>query len=182
MNQAACAIRRINENEIDNVVNINRECLPENYSRFFFTQMYKAFPQYFLIAEDKGEIAGYIMARTELSPTFLKFIKKLHIISIAVLPKHRRRGIATGLMETVEERAVKQGVEKIFLEVRVTNYPAIQLYKKLGYKITNILKGYYRDGEDAYLMEKEINPEKNLDHAMDARQTEIKEPTNAYLV
>ena len=46
----------------------------------------------------------------------------------------------------------KQG----FLEVRVTNEPAIALYKKLGFEITRTINGYYSDGEDAYVMTKKL--------------------------
>jgi ribosomal-protein-alanine N-acetyltransferase len=42
--------------------------------------------------------------------------------------------------------------ESIYLEVRVSNTPAISLYKKFGFSISKIKRGYYRDGEDAYEM------------------------------
>ena len=44
------------------------------------------------------------------------------------------------------------GVQEYYLEVRVSNSPAISLYRRLGYFIAQIIKGYYHDGEDAYLM------------------------------
>ncbi len=78
------------------------------------------------------------------------------MISIAIIPQYRRMGIATSLLLHLEERARAEGLKSIFLEVRVMNYPGIFLYKKLGYKIMDVLKGYYRDGEDAYLMEKTL--------------------------
>ena len=42
--------------------------------------------------------------------------------------------------------------------VRVSNLPALGLYRKLGYEIVDTWRGYYSDGEDAYLMEKERRP------------------------
>ena len=46
--------------------------------------------------------------------------------------------------------------KQCFLEVRVTNEPAISLYKKLGFEITRTVNGYYSDGEDAYVMTKRV--------------------------
>jgi ribosomal-protein-alanine N-acetyltransferase len=46
--------------------------------------------------------------------------------------------------------------KQCFLEVRITNEPAVNLYKKLGFQVTRTLKGYYADGEDAYLMSREL--------------------------
>lgn len=103
----------------------------------------------------KGEIVGYIMCRVEFGFSNIKrgFAKKGHIISIAVIPEARRKGIGTSLMVNAM-KALKEyyKVDEYYLEVRVSNYPAINLYKKLGFKPVRILKGYYVDGEDAYLM------------------------------
>ncbi|MFW9850771.1 MAG: hypothetical protein ACFFF4_16715, partial [Candidatus Thorarchaeota archaeon] len=44
------------------------------------------------------------------------------------------------------------GASEFFLEVRKTNEEAISIYEKLNFEIKRVLKGYYRDGEDAYLM------------------------------
>jgi ribosomal-protein-alanine N-acetyltransferase len=44
------------------------------------------------------------------------------------------------------------GAKQCYLEVRVTNEEAIGLYKKLGWEVTRSIRGYYADGEDAYVM------------------------------
>ncbi len=147
-------IRSISRNEIDNVIRINRECLPENYSRFFFEEIFRNFQRYFLVAEFNGKIVGYAMARVETIFHLFKLQKKLHLISIAVLPSFRRMGIASSLLKKLEEEAVSADIFSIFLEVRVSNYGALSLYRKMGFKMVQVLKKYYRDGEDAYLMEK----------------------------
>ena len=56
----------------------------------------------------------------------------------------------------LEEIARKRGCSRAFLEVRITNKAAIEMYKKLGYKIGHVQKLYYMDGDDAYVMEKEL--------------------------
>jgi len=148
-------VREFQPKDLERVVYINRTCLPENYPNFFFMEHHKAFPKAFLVAELSGEIVGYIMCRVEYG--FSNFRRRLsrkgHIISLAVLPQARRRGIATGLMR-LAIKAMKEyyNANEYYLEVRVSNTPAINLYSKLGFKIIRTIKGYYNDGEDAYLM------------------------------
>jgi len=83
-------------------------------------------------------------------------IKKGHVVSIAVLPEHQHQGIGSALMQKAMENMIRYRAKKCFLEVRVSNEPAIQMYKKLGFKIKRKIRGYYMDGEDAYVMEKEL--------------------------
>ena len=80
---------------------INRTCLPENYTSFFFLDLYRRFPLTFLVAEEDGEVVGYVMCRIETGlPNFGLFglIKKGHVVSIAVMPEHRGKGIGYTLM------------------------------------------------------------------------------------
>ncbi len=149
-------IREVTEKDLDDVIRINRENLPENYPPYFFKMHYERFPKAFLVAESKGEIVGYIMCRVELGSLYTSkraFGRQGHIISIAVVPHMRRKGIGTSLM-TEAMKALKEvyGVDEYYLEVRVSNKPAISLYEKLGFRKVKVLRGYYRDGEDAYLM------------------------------
>jgi len=81
-----------------------------------------------------------------------RIVKKLHIVSIAVLPEHRRKGLGHALMVEAMKEGRAEGAQEAFLEVRVSNTPAINLYKKLNYKIVSRISRYYADGEDAYLM------------------------------
>ena len=53
--------------------------------------------------------------------------------------------------------ALKNGAEKMTLEVRKTNYIAQNLYSKLGFEPSGIRKGYYMDDhEDAIIMWKDL--------------------------
>ena len=50
----------------------------------------------------------------------------------------------------------KYRIKNYVLEVRVSNYNAIKLYEKFNFKIKGIKKNYYRDGENAYFMVREV--------------------------
>ena len=89
---------------------------------------------------------GYIVTRDIVDET--------HILSIAVHPDFRRKGLAKMLIETCEKNFC--GGKLLLLEVRVSNEPAIGLYKKLGFKQLYVRKRYYPDGEDAIVMEKKL--------------------------
>ena len=145
-------LREFRPEDLDRVIFINRTCLPENYSRYFFISIHKAFPDLFLVAECDGEVVGYIMCRIEKS-----FFRppKGHVISIAVLPEHRRKGIGTAMLkEALARMSERYGVSECYLEVRVSNTPAISLYENLGFRRTDTIPKYYGDGEDAYVMTK----------------------------
>jgi len=148
-------IRKFQPGDLDEVIMINRENLPENYPPDFFMEHYYRYPEAFLVAECKGHLVGYIMCRVErgFSNFGIGLVKKGHIISIAVRPFARRNRIGYTLMR-VAMKALKEvyKVDEYYLEVRVSNIPAINLYKKLGYIPVRRIIGYYLDGEDAWLM------------------------------
>ena len=159
----ASSVRQFQSEDLPQVTRINQTCLPENYPDSFFLMIFSSFPEGFLLAELDGEIVGYTMNRIEIgSPSVsshkwpLKRIKKGHVISIAVFPYARRNGIGQLLMKEAIDKMVKQGAEECFLEVRVSNNPAITMYENLGFSRVKTLKRYYSDNEDAFLMSRSI--------------------------
>lgn len=157
--QQTYTLRKFAPKDLERVTYINHVCLPENYGDYFFMDLYNRFPETFIVAEENGEVIGYIMCRIEsgLSNFSLGgFIKKGHVVSIAVMPEHRKKGIGEALVTKAMEGMRLYNAKQAFLEVRVTNMPAISLYKKLGFEVTRAIHGYYSDGEDAYVMTKEL--------------------------
>ncbi|MFQ6095750.1 MAG: ribosomal protein S18-alanine N-acetyltransferase [Candidatus Bathyarchaeia archaeon] len=153
------ALRLFRPSDIDRVIYINRVCLPENYSSHFFMDLFKRFPETFIIAEEDGQVVGYIMCRMETGlPSFRTFeLPKIgHIISIAVLPQYRGRGIGYSLIRRALWAMSRYKAKECYLEVRVSNTPAINLYKKLGFKIAKTIRGYYADGESSYRMTRQL--------------------------
>ena len=79
------------------------------------------------------------------------------ILNVCVAPEARRRGIAEALMTELERRLIPRGAERITLEVRASNVPAIRLYQKLGYAQVGVRRGYYeKPREDALILQKEL--------------------------
>ena len=155
----AFTLRRFKSSDLERVMYINRVCLPENYSEFFFMDLYQRFPETFIVAEEDGEVVGYVMCRIETGvPNFklLGITRKGHVISIAVLPKHQREGIGYELMQESMRSMVNYKAKECYLEVRESNVPAVNLYKKMGFEITRTIRGYYADGENAYVMARNL--------------------------
>jgi len=149
-------IRVFKLDDLERVMYINSKALPENYSSYFYRDLYTKYPETFLVAEIEGEIQGYIMCRVErgwskkgrLSPARL-----CHIVSIAVTEEYRRRGIGSELIIQAMARGRRvYDCDEGYLEVRVSNEPAITLYSKLNFSKVKRNYGYYLDGEDAWVM------------------------------
>jgi len=78
------------------------------------------------------------------------------VLSVAVLPAFRRRGLGRALMEAAEALSLNRGARTVQLEVGVTNVAAIALYRALGYRSDGRMPGYYSWGEDALSMTKPL--------------------------
>ena len=154
-----CKIRKFTTDDLQQVMQINQATLPENYTDYFFMDLHERFPETFIVAEEDGQIVGYIMCRVEVGLSNLGLgglIRKGHVVSIAVLPQARRKGVATELINAVLEGVRFYKAKQCYLEVRVTNDAGIRLYKKLGFDVSRTVNGYYSDGESAYVMSKKL--------------------------
>jgi ribosomal-protein-alanine N-acetyltransferase len=109
----------------------------------------------YLCLELDGQVIGYMG---------LWFIlDEGHITNIAINPNHQGQHWGEFLMRSVMEIMVEQGMERMTLEVRVSNSPAQSLYQRLGFAIAGVRKGYYADtGEDAMIMWAELGREVNV--------------------
>jgi ribosomal-protein-alanine N-acetyltransferase len=133
--------------------------LPEHYSDYFFESILRELQEAFIVAELDGKIVGYIMCKIEFGfSNFRKlgFVKKGHVVSVAVLEEHRGKNIGKALMLEGINGVMHRKADEIYLEVRVSNTSAINMYQKLRFEIKSRLRSYYRDGEDAYLMALEL--------------------------
>lgn len=159
MVQTTFSLRRFQPEDLDKVIHINQVCLPENYSNYFFMDLYEHYPETFIVAEVYGEVVGYIMCRIETGlPDFglLGITRKGHVISIAVLPEYQRKGIGEALMQEAMTRMKTYKAKEVYLEVRITNEPAVGLYRKLGLETQRTIRSYYADGEDAAVMTRKL--------------------------
>ena len=155
-----CVIRRAELSDLIPIMEINLKTLPEHYSDYFYESLLAELPEAFLVAEIGGKHVGYVMCKTEYGFSNFKklgFVKKGHVVSIAVLDEHRRKGIGKALVEESLIGVKSRKCDELYLEVRCSNNEAVKLYERRGFFIKQRLRTYYRDGEDAYLMAIEFN-------------------------
>ena len=149
-------VRGFRSDDLNRVMEINHECLPENYSSYFYRDLYQRFPKTFIVAEVDGAVQGYVMCRIERGFSKLRSLKPArlcHVVSIAVREPYRRRGIGNELMiQAMRQGHDEYSATECYLEVRVSNEPAIKLYEGLGFKKAKRNSHYYLDGEDAWMM------------------------------
>ncbi len=148
-------IRRCELSDLIPVMEINLKTLPEHYSDYFYESLLAEMPEAFLVAEDHGKLVGYIMCKTEYGFSNFKklgFVKKGHVVSVAVLEEYRKKGLGSAIVEESIKGVKERRCDELYLEVRCSNNDAVRLYEKLGFFIKQRHKAYYRDGEDAFLM------------------------------
>lgn len=109
--------------------------------------------------KDGGRLLGFI-AENEKEQGFITFSEGLDGIfdleDIFVEKSERKKGIGESLLSSFIAEAKERGGKKIFLEVRESNIPAINLYTKFGFEKISIRKKYYSDGENALVLVKNL--------------------------
>jgi ribosomal-protein-alanine N-acetyltransferase len=84
-------------------------------------------------------------------------VGEAHITNIAVHPEYRGIGLGNTVIEALLDLCKKEKISAITLEVRKSNIPAQNLYKKFGFVEEGIRKAYYMDNkEDAIIMWKRL--------------------------
>ncbi len=141
-------IRVMRFEDLDDVYIMEQRLFPNPWPRYFFEKDLESNNTIALVTEHEGEVVGYALA----SCVDIEF----HITNIAVDENHQHQGIASRLMVELEHWAKERCCTSVYLEVRTNNTPAINLYKKLGYDVIYLRKQYYIDGDDAYVMHKEL--------------------------
>ena len=101
-----------------------------------------------MVIKETNEIVGFI-------GFWIKF-EQAEITKVSISKKFQGHKLSKLLMQDAEKRIVLAGCVNITLEVRVSNEIAINLYKSCGFKIVTTRKKYYENGEDAYLMLKDL--------------------------
>ncbi|HYX53027.1 MAG TPA: ribosomal protein S18-alanine N-acetyltransferase [Candidatus Limnocylindrales bacterium] len=99
-----------------------------------------------LLASEGGTVIGFIAARS--------LHDECEIENIVVSRSMQRRGVASELLKHLFS-TLSDRIERVFLEVRESNQPAIRLYEKAGFMEVGRRKSYYREPpEDALIMKK----------------------------
>jgi [ribosomal protein S18]-alanine N-acetyltransferase len=121
------------------------------------------------IAYSREELAHYLHNRTAICLIAWETARALgfilghvvrqgigHVVTLDIDPAARRSGLGSTLMRALEERFRLAGCSSIMLEVAVNNKAALAFYKMHEYSVLKVLRRYYPDGLDGFLMGKQL--------------------------
>ena len=142
------AIEELTDAELGSVVNLSARCFDSAWPAESFRMAQGRARTATLTARDGGRLVGYAVFRTVLD--------EAELLSLAVAPEDRRRGVGGMLLDDLFERVRRGGVISLYLEVRADNRAAFALYASRGFVIEGRRPGYYRDATDALLMRRTL--------------------------
>jgi ribosomal-protein-alanine N-acetyltransferase len=132
------------------VVSIDAKSMPSPWSKELFeAELKRDMARYFVAEDGEGRVMGYL--------GYWEVPGEAHLITVAVRPEDRRKGVARALLDHSMGYAAKTGATLATLEVRAGNEAAQALYESFGFRMVAIRKKYYADNqEDAHVMLKDM--------------------------
>lgn len=136
-------IDKLKTEYVKQVYEIEKTCFSNPWSIHDLEAQVDNENSHFLVAFVDGKVAGYMGLQI--------FSGEGYVTNVAVLPEYRGRGIAKALIE----KQFENKMDFITLEVRESNLPAINLYKKTGFENVGIRPNFYSNPtENAVIMTK----------------------------
>jgi len=133
------------EEDLERVMELERKVFTCPWTRGMYLRELQKKESCYLTVRDSEVIVAY--------GGVLLLLEEAHVMTMAVMEEYRRRGIATRLLLELIKEAEAMGARFVTLEVRVSNTPAIELYRKFGFQIMGERKNYYMDNfENALIM------------------------------
>lgn len=135
--------------DILRISELEKECFPdEPWSFQMLASSFESDTFYGIVAEDGGEVVGYGGITVAFDTA--------DIANVAVTEAFRKSGVGSSVLAELLSVAKSKGAKKVFLEVRVSNSPAMSMYLKYGFKGVYARTRYYSNGEDCIVMTKEL--------------------------
>ena len=142
-------IRVMRQRDLDGILRVERASFGRDaYDRKLFAEYSHTCGSLFLVAQSGDRICGYSLTHARGD--------RAELVSIAVDPPTRGKGVASALLESTLRRLRRRKVARVSLMVRTTNTAARQFYEKYEFTKVRVVRGYYEDGSDGYLMRKTL--------------------------
>lgn len=134
--------------DLSAIAALERDCFSDPWNHRMLAESFLSGHFFGSLLEEDGAVVAYggINVAGEAAEVQL----------IAVAEMYRRCGRGAKIMEDLLSIAKEKGVRRVFLEVRVSNSPALMLYLRHGFQGVYARSRYYADGEDALVMWKEL--------------------------
>ncbi len=141
-------VTKATKDDLSEILNLDFDNFSNNFDEKFYLNYIEQ--EKILLAKEKDKTVGYIL--------FEYIVNEAEIYKIAVSKKHRKLGIGSLIMKEFLNFMSEKSADKIFLEVRESNFAAINLYRKFGFVNVRTIIDYYKNPkENGFMMIKEVN-------------------------
>ncbi|MFP4698337.1 MAG: ribosomal protein S18-alanine N-acetyltransferase [Eubacteriales bacterium] len=138
-------IREMTNGDIDSIIEIEKSCFTNPWSKESFNQELRNRLSLYLIIAVNKDIIGYA--------GLWKIMDEGHITNIAIKKQYQSKGYGYKLALALLNEGKKRKIKRFTLEVRKSNISAIKLYSKIGFKKNGTRNNYYTNPkEDAIIM------------------------------
>lgn len=141
-------IRRLELNDIDTIVKLEEEIFGESLGFEMLSEEINNPLIWFRVIEIDNKVIGYIGGYF--------FMEDGEILNFVIDENYQHQGYGSSLFTSIIDEAYNIGVRRITLEVRKSNHKGISFYTKHNFKEIFVRKHYYKNGEDAIVMMKEL--------------------------
>ena len=144
------------ETHIAQIAALEKRCFSNPWSETSVRSELSNPLSYWLVAQEDGKLIGYVGSQS-VAP-------EADVMNLAVAPEWRNKGIGRALMTALIAQLHSRGITALFLEVRVGNTPAQNLYRSLGFVEAGRRPKYYvNPTEDALILRKELTDADTVD-------------------
>lgn len=144
----ALTLRTMDYGDVERVMHIEQSIYPYPWTTGNFIDSLDS-GYACMVAELDGVLIGYAV----LMPS----VDEAHLLTIGIAAAHQRKGLGEEVLARMMAMAHDSGINRIILEVRPSNTPALALYRKCGFQQIGLRRGYYpadnNGREDAIVME-----------------------------
>lgn len=149
MSSGSIVFRRIDSSSISDIIAIERQAFDIPWSNSMMRDSLEAAHTKVGGLFKNGKLVAFVV--------YAIILDEAELLSMAVSPDHQHQGLGAMLLESVITHAKRKRVEKLHLELRQSNMPALKLYSKYGFEQVGERKAYYPgsqpgEREDAVLM------------------------------
>lgn len=141
-------IRKLELKDIEKIVKLEEDIFGESLGYEMLSEEIDNPLIWFRVIEVNNDVIGYIGGYF--------FMEDGEILNFLIEEEYQHLGYGTQLFNSIMDEASLIGIKRVTLEVRRSNKKGLNFYKKHNFKEISVRKHYYKNGEDAIVMMKEL--------------------------
>ena len=143
------SLREILSSDIPAIARLERECFALPWAEKEIVSAFSRADFCGVVAQVGDQIVGYLLGLT--------LFEDAEILRVAVAKELRGQKLGGAILDAFFALVKAKGAQKVFLEVRVSNVPAIALYESRAFTRGRVREKYYENGESAVEMYKDFS-------------------------